>query len=305
MRSFTALFLMLFILSGCSKTIKPQQLFKDVQELSADKYKGRKVGTDENKLAAEYIIKRFKEIGLKAYNSEYKKPFNFKERSGKTIEGTNLIGYIPGKKQHAIIISAHYDHVGVINGEIYNGADDNASGVGGLLAIAKHYSKNQPQHTLVFAGFDAEEAGLQGAKAFLANPPIEFDCIKLNINMDMIGRSDINTLYVAGTWHYPLLKAHVLNTNPDIKILFGHDDPKLGKDDWTNQSDQGAFHAKKIPFLYFGVEDHADYHRPTDDYSRIHKDFYQNAVNSILEVVKNIDKSVTIQKIFRDKLIMQ
>ena len=305
MRSFASFFLVAFILTGCSKAIKPQQLFKDVQELSADKYKGRKTGTAENKLAADYILERFKEIGLSAFNTEYKKPFSFKESSGKTIQGTNLIGYIPGKKQDAIVISAHYDHIGVINGQIYNGADDNASGVGGLLFIAKYFAKNQPEHTLIFAAFDAEESGLQGAKAFIANPPVEFDCIKLDVNMDMISRSDSNTLYVAGTWHYPLLKAHVNNTNPEIKLLFGHDDPKLGKDDWTNQSDQGAFHARKIPFLYFGVEDHADYHRPTDDYSRIHKDFYQNVVNLILEVVKNIDKSVTIQQIYRDKLIMQ
>lgn len=299
-------FLFFFILfTGCAKTIKPQQLFKDVQELSADKYKGRKSGTAENKLAAEYIINRFKEVGLHAYINSYKKPFTFKDRSGKAIQGTNLIGYIPGKKQDAIVISAHYDHIGVINGEIYNGADDNASGVGGLLSIAQYFKKNQPEHTLIFAAFDAEESGLQGAKAFVANPPLEFDCIKLNVNMDMISRSDKNELYVAGTWHYPLLKANVINTNPNIKILFGHDDPKLGKDDWTNQSDQGAFHAKKIPFLYFGVEDHSDYHKPTDDYNRINKEFYQNAVNAILEVVQNIDKSVTIQKIFRDKLIMQ
>ncbi|MEJ6980374.1 M28 family peptidase [Pedobacter sp. P351] len=304
MRSFHSFLFFFILFTGCAKTIKPQQLLKDVQELSADKYKGRKSGTAENKLAAEYIINRFKEIGLNTYLNNYKKPFTFKDRSGKAIEGTNLIGYIPGKKQDAIVISAHYDHVGIINGEIFNGADDNASGVGGLLSIAQYFSNNHPEHTLVFAAFDAEESGLEGAKAFVANPPLEFDCIKLNVNMDMISRSDKNELYAAGTWHYPLLRAHVTNTNPNIKILFGHDNPKLGKEDWTNQSDQGAFHAKKIPFLYFGVEDHSDYHKPTDDYNRINKEFYQNAVKAILEAIQNIDKSVTIQKIFRDKLIM-
>ena len=123
--------------------------------------------------------------------------------------------------------------------------------------------------------------------------------------MDMISRSEKNELYAVGTFHYPLLKAHVTTTNPDIKILFGHDEPVTGKDDWTNLSDQAAFHAKKIPFLYFGVEDHADYHKPTDDFKNIDKEFYQNAVGAILEVVKNIDRSVTVQKIFRDKLIMK
>ncbi|MBC8051842.1 MAG: M28 family peptidase [Sphingobacteriaceae bacterium] len=300
-----ATFLLLFlILSGCSKTIHPQQLFTDIEELSLDKYKGRKVGTDENKLAARYIIKRFEDIGLKAYTNDYRKPFTFKNRAGASIAGTNLIGYIAGKKPEAIVISAHYDHIGVINGEIYNGADDNASGVGGLLAIAKYFSKNPPEHTLIFAAFDAEESGLQGAKAFVADPVIPITHITLNINMDMISRSDKNELYAVGTFHYPMLKAHVVSTNPDIRVLLGHDDPKLGNDDWTNQSDQGAFHARKIPFLYFGVEDHADYHKPGDDFVKINKEFYKNAVSSILEIVQNIDRSVTIQKVFKDKRIM-
>jgi len=157
---------------------------------------------------------------------------------------------------------------------------------------------------LVFAAFDAEESGLQGAKAFVAKPDIALTSIKLNVNMDMISRSDKNELYVAGTYHYPQLAGSILNTNPAIKIIKGHDDPKTGTNDWTHQSDQGAFHEKKIPFLYFGVEDHADYHKASDDFNKIHKDFYQRAVTAILETVKNIDKGITLQKVFRDKLIM-
>ncbi|MFD2162781.1 M28 family peptidase [Paradesertivirga mongoliensis] len=305
MKIFLFFSLLIFIHPGCSKSIKQHQLFSDVQELSSDKYKGRKTGTAENKMAAAYIIKRFEEIGLQAFNNDYKKEFTFKNRAGETTDGANLIAYIRGKKEDAIVISAHYDHVGVIDGEIYNGADDNASGVGGLLAIAQFFSKNQPEHTLIFAAFDAEEAGLQGAKAFVGNPSVELSKIKFNINMDMISRSDKNELYAVGTFHYPLLKNYVVTGNPNIKILLGHDDPKLGRDDWTNQSDQGAFHAKNIPFLYFGVEDHADYHKPADDYSRINKEFYQNAVASILEVIQNIDKSITIQESLKNKKIMQ
>lgn len=305
MKLLPALTIIFFTLSGCSRIIQSQQLLKDVQELSSDKYKGRKAGTEGNKMAADYIVQRFKDIGLKAYNDDYKKAFTFKDRSGKSVIGTNLIAYVPGKKADVIVISAHYDHIGVINGDIYNGADDNASGVGGLLSIATHFSKNKPEHTLIFAAFDAEESGLNGAKAFVEKPPLNFELIKFNVNMDMISRSDKKELYAVGTYHYPILKSHATTTNSNIKILFGHDLPGTGKEDWTNQSDQGAFHAKKIPFLYFGVEDHADYHRPTDDFSRINKEFYQNAVNAILEVIQNIDKSVTIQKIFRDKLIMK
>ena len=289
---YKILFLALIILSGCSKTIQTQRLYNDVKELSSDKYKGRKTGTAENRMAGDYLISRFKSIGLKEYKDDFKKPFTFKNKSGEVTNGTNLIGYIPGKKQDAIVISAHYDHLGEKGGKIYNGADDNASGVGGLLAIATYFSKNEPEHTLIFAAFDAEEAGLQGAKAFVLNPTVDLASIRLNVNMDMISRSKKNQLYAAGTFHYPLLRMFLTNNNPKIKVLFGHDDPKLGKDDWTNQSDQGAFHAKKIPFLYFGVEDHADYHQPSDDFKKIGKAFYKNAVSSILEVVKNFDKGV-------------
>lgn len=287
------------------KTIKSQQLFTDVQELSLDKYKGRKTGTAENTLAAEYIVKRFKEIGLKAYKGDYKKPFTFTDRLDNETQGCNIIGYVAGKKPDAIVISAHYDHLGVINGKIYNGADDNASGVGGLLEIASYFAKNPPEHTLIFAAFDAEESRLKGAKAFVKNPTIDISLIKLNVNMDMISRSRKNELYVAGASHYPFLKSYVFDTDSKVKVLFGHDTPKLGGDDWTNQSDHGAFHDQGIPFLYFGVENHLDYHRPTDDFSRINKEFYQNAVHVILETVKNVDKGLFIQKVFRDKLIMQ
>lgn len=297
---------LLYFLCGCASTHQLPQPLKDVKELSADKYKGRKAGTPGNQMAAEYIIRRFKEIGLTPYNNDFKKAFKFEARDRGIVTGNNLIGHIPGNKSDVIVISAHYDHVGVVDGEIYNGADDNATGVGGLLALAQYFSKNKPQHTLLFAALDAEEDGLQGAKAFVANPTISLDPIKLNINLDMIGRSLKNELYVAGTYHYPHLKKHLLISNVNIKLLTGHDDPQLGrKDDWTYQSDQGAFHAVKIPFLYFGVEDHEDYHRPTDDYKKIDARFYADAISAILEIVKNVDQNITRQKIFRDKLIME
>lgn len=304
MRLLYSIFGLTIFLSACSEKIVSQQVLKDVQELSLDKYQGRKTGTEGNRMAAAYITERFEQIGLRPYKEDYRKTFQFTDRSGTVIQGTNLIGYIPGKKPDVIVVSAHYDHIGVIGRQVYNGADDNASGVGGLLAIASYFSKHPPEHTLVFAAFDAEESGLQGAKAFVAKPEIALTSIKLNVNMDMISRSDKNELYVAGTYHYPQLAASIVNTNPAIKVLRGHDDPKTGSNDWTNQSDQGAFHEKKIPFLYFGVEDHADYHKPGDDFKNIHTDFYQLAVNAILEIVKNLDKGITIQKVFRDKLIM-
>ena len=93
--------------------------------------------------------------------------------------------------------------------------------------------------------------------------------------------------------------------HPNLKLLLGHDDPKLGSDDWTNQSDQGAFNAKNIPFIYFGVEDHKDYHKATDEYQNINKTFFVDAANAIQGVIVNIDKQRDIQSVFRESLQMQ
>lgn len=284
------------------------QALKDVQTLSADAYEGRKTGTKGAEMARTYLIGRLKEIGLKPYPgmAGYEQEFEVKGRNATAaVTGKNLIAYIPGKTDQVIVISAHYDHIGVIKNEVYNGADDNASGVAGLLQFATYFSKNKPNNSLIFAIFDAEEMGLQGAKAFVANPPIALEKIKLNINMDMISHNDKNELYAAGTFKYPQLKPYLHISNPALKLMLGHDDPKLGQDDWTNQSDQGAFNAKNIPFIYFGVEDHKDYHKATDEFQNINQTFFVNAVNAIQEVIINIDKEKDIQSIFREKLQMK
>src|SRR5687768_16170629 len=162
------------------------QLLKDVEILSSDAYEGRKTGTKGAEMARIYIENRFKNIGLAPLPavSGYEVSFSFKNNKGVNINGKNLLAYIPGKSENIIVISAHYDHIGIINDQIYNGADDNASGVAALLKLAAHYKKNRPDHTLIFAAFDAEEMGLQGSKNFVANPPVPLNKIRLNINLD-------------------------------------------------------------------------------------------------------------------------
>jgi len=282
-----------------------EQLLKDVEVLASDAYEGRKTGTKGAEMARTYLTGRLKEIGVKPFpgKNTYEYDFEFKSRNGsETVKGKNLIACIPGKTENVIVISAHYDHIGIIKNEVFNGADDNASGAAALLQFAKYFAKNKPNNTLIFALFDAEEMGLQGAKAFVANPPVALEKIRLNINMDMISHNDKQELYAVGTFKYPELKPYFVTTNPNLKVLFGHDDPKLGSDDWTNQSDQGAFNAKNIPFIYFGVEDHKDYHKATDEYQNINKTFFKDAANAIQEIIVNIDKQKDIQAIFRETL---
>ncbi|MDN3585207.1 M28 family peptidase [Pedobacter aquatilis] len=306
----------LAITLSCCSSVKNQnstdpskldtQLLKDVEVLSSDAYQGRKTGTKGAEMARAYIVERFQKLGLKSYpqNVNYAQEFSFNSRGGAKVNGTNIIGYIPGKSSNIIVVSAHYDHLGVIKDEVFNGADDNASGSAGLLKIAAYFSKHKPNNTIIFAAFDAEEMGLQGAKAFVANPPVPIQTIAVNLNMDMIGHSEKGELYVSGTFKNPYLKKHIDTNRKDIKVSLGHDDPKLGRDDWTNQSDQGAFNAKNIPFLYFGVEDHKDYHKATDEYETITKQFFSNAANVVLDVVKSIDAQTGLQQILKDKMIM-
>lgn len=309
MNTKSSLFVLLLIFLNCAcagnaKAQSDRQLLKDVETLSSDKYEGRKTGTRGAELARSYISERFKAIGLKSYGTSYESSFSFKSKDSR-VNGKNMTGYIQGKTDNVIVISAHYDHLGIVNNEVYNGADDNASGVAGLLYLAEYFAKNPPNHTLVFVAFDAEEMGLQGAKAFVAKPPVALDRIRLNINMDMISHNDKGELYACGTFKYPELKKFFVTDSASPRVLFGHDDPKQGHDDWTNQSDQGAFNARDIPFLYFGVEDHKDYHKASDEYQNINSDFFKAAVNAIRDITRNIDKQRDIQKIFKERLKMK
>ena len=295
---------------GCSSVktsnlpSRSDQLLTDVKILSSDAFEGRKTGTKGAELARNYISKRFKEIGLKSFPllNSYHQAFTFAGIDDPKIAGKNVIGYIPGSSSKIIVISAHYDHLGIINGKIFNGADDNASGVAGMLKIAAHYAKNKPNYTLIFAAFDAEEFGRKGSEYFVNHLPVDIKRIKLNLNLDMISHNDKGELYASGTYKNPQLKNYIATTIPDLKILFGHDNPKLGIDDWTNQSDQSAFNDKNIPFIYFGVEDHKDYHKSTDTFENINQEFFINAANGILEITDNFDNDRNVEKIFRQKL---
>jgi Zn-dependent M28 family amino/carboxypeptidase len=280
-----------------SNLIESSRLLRDIEVLSADDMEGRSADRPAMQRAREYVERRFKESGLKPFGDSFAHEFKIEEK-GKTgwLKGINIVGRIEGKRspEKFIVITAHYDHVGVNNGEVYNGADDNASGTAALFAIAKYFSEHGPDHSLIFVAFDAEEKGLEGAKEFVQNPPVAKSSVLLNINMDMLSRNEKGELYASGAFHYtklrPLLAA--VQKKARVKLLLGHDAPNLGKDDWTFQSDHAAFHRAGIPFIYFGVEDHADYHRPTDDFANIMPDFYVRVVETIIDAVNIIDRDL-------------
>ena len=199
-------------------------------------------------------------------------------------------GPLEGKAGKFIVITAHYDHVGIQNGQIYNGADDNASGTAALFAIASYFKKNRPEHSLIFVALDAEEMGLQGARHFVANLPVAKDAILLNVNMDMLSRSEKGELYAAGTYHYPQFKPAEA-----VQKRHGQAPARARPPEAAATMDLSirprSLHREKIPFIYFGVEDHPDYHRPTDDFEKIDQAFYIKAVETVVESLRALDKS--------------
>ena len=302
----STLLLILFIFVSCDQNsaqdqsfdiVDRVQLLSDIEFLASDDLEGRLTGSEGNRIAREYISDRFQSLNLLMFGDTYEQQFSFSNtRSGVEFDlAVNLIGYIEGSSNpdRFVVVTAHYDHLGVRNGEIYNGADDNASGTGGLMAAARYFSHNQPENSIIFVAFDAEEQGLQGARYFVENPPVPLDQFVMNVNMDMISINFENELYAVGTHHYPFLKPLIEESTAGapIDVLFGYDHADAPQD-WTMSSDHGPFHQQGIPFIYFGVEDHPHYHQPSDVFENINPDFYVNTVETIIGFLRHLDENL-------------
>jgi Zn-dependent M28 family amino/carboxypeptidase len=209
--------------------------------------------------------------------------------------GVNLLARIPGRRfpDRILVLSAHLDHLGLRQGKVYPGADDDASGVAAVLGMAAYLKAHPAEHTVVVALFDGEEVDLLGAKAFAAHPPLPAASVRFDLNLDMVGRNAQGELWVCGLRHWPQLKGAVeaATARSGLKLCAGHDGGD-GLEDWTRSSDHGAFHEKGIPFLYLGEEDHPDYHRPTDTFDRIQPEFFRQAAEAALDLLLAVDRSL-------------
>ncbi|MCF0176822.1 MAG: M20/M25/M40 family metallo-hydrolase [Bacteroidales bacterium] len=247
---------------------------KLVRFLSDDSLLGRAAGTEGCIKAGNFIAAQFEELGLEPlFDGSYFQPFSAVNRAGVEFEGLrNICGAIPGRRaDELVVVGAHYDHLGydpAIEGDgIYNGADDNASGVQAVIQIARAVKKagRKPERTIIFALWDGEEKGLLGSKHFLA----ECGCtesIKAAINFDMIGRDTYNAapghvvyFYSAqnpafGDWIRDDIATYGLCLAPDCRpnerLLSG--------------SDNASFVKHGIPFVWYHTDGHPDYHKPSD-----------------------------------------
>ena len=298
------------LLSGCfgeappdapSGLTGPIQLLDDVRILSSDEMQGRDTGAAGGELARNYIVSRLDLLGVAAPMTGRLQPWEMagRTREGpKTFNGVNIIGLIPGTRvpDRYIVVTAHYDHVGVNGGEIFNGADDNASGVATMLELAARLTTEAPEHSVLIVALDGEERGLLGAKHFVEAPPVPLSSIAMNLNFDMTARAETDgKLWVTGTYQHPNFRPILegIPANGAVALAFGKDTPQdTGEDNWVEASDHGAFFNAQVPFLYLGVNYHPDYHRPTDDFERITPSVFISATELSVTAFRALDRAL-------------
>ena len=310
------MFVIFLTFTACKETkvieIDSNSLLEDIRVLSDNSFEGRLFSSQQNYRARKHIVDRFKQIGLEPVNGNYEEEFTvtLKKKNRQdlfpikknvldgyanvpdtTVVGGNAFGMLKGETNKTIVVTAHFDHLGIKNGKIYNGADDNASGVAALFAMAKYFKDKPTKHNIIFAAVDAEEIGSLGADYFLKNYN-DKENIVLNINMDMIAHSDYDPdFFACGLFHFPNLRDPLEEIeSTKVNLLFGHDDPMSKQQaDWTFSSDHRVFYRQKIPFIYFGVPDHKDYHRSTDTFATINQEFFIETVKIVIQATENLD----------------
>lgn len=264
-----------------AQNFEPEQIMNHIRFLADDAREGRAPGSKGEAASAEYIASHFKNLGLRPLGTEgFFQPFTYKEQAnphqneakGTERKGKNVVAFWDNKAEKTIVIGAHYDHLGM-NGEgaslesnptgkIHNGADDNASGVAGLLELAAFVKDNAAlaKTNFLFIAFSAEEAGLIGSKHFTNHPTLDLKKMKAMLNMDMIGRLSDSTrkLIVAGIGTSPEW-TRLLNQANTTALALKFDSAGVGPSDHT------SFYLKDIPVLHFFTGTHKDYHKPSDD----------------------------------------
>ena len=279
--------------------VNTELLKKHIVLLASDKMKGRGTGSNEVKEAAKYIEEKFKDYALEPKGEKgYRQSFTAKVRrvvvADSIRKADNIIGFIDNNALYTIIIGAHYDHLGqglqggsrdsLGVGQIHNGADDNASGVAGLLELARHYSSNniKEKFNFLFIAFGAEELGLLGSKYFTEHPTIPIEDMHWMLNMDMIGRyNPANGLAVIGYGTSSKFETIFEGLTSEIKFFTSNDG--------NGGSDQTSFYKKNVPVLFFHTGGHEDYHKPGDDPDKINYE----ALKAIIELeIKVIDLSM-------------
>jgi Zn-dependent M28 family amino/carboxypeptidase len=261
---------------------------------------GRKAGTEGIEKAAKYIEGQFKKIGLKYFNNNsFRQTFNYKNKRSRNQEELNLfnvIGFLEGneKKDEIVVISAHYDHLGMKSSGagdlIFNGANDNATGVAAVLALAEYFkSKNNNSRSILFIAFTAEEMGLVGSNYF--GKTISPESIVAGINIEMIGKESPfgpNTAWLTGFQRSNFGKIIQKNlSSSEFKI---YPDPFISYRLFF-RSDNASFARLGIPAHTFStspMDKDLDYHKVTDEASTLNMKTITQTIKAIAIGTKSI-----------------
>ena len=275
-------------------TITAPELSKHLYIVAGDEMQGRNTGEEGQKKAGKYLIDQYKKMGVSfpetASDWYQKVPSEFMKRgfAPKLNDSENIWAFIKGseKPDEIVVISAHYDHVGMKNGEIYNGADDDGSGTVALLEIAQAFKEAQkkghgPKRSILFLHVTGEEHGLHGSRFYSENPLFPLKNTVANINIDMIGRRDTlhpktnNYVYVIGS---DRLSSELHSINEEVNAKYTKLDFDYKYNDRNDperiyfRSDHYNFAKKGVPAIFFFNGIHADYHLPSDTPDKIEYD---------------------------------
>ena len=294
-------------------TVALSDLKRHLNILASDAMEGRETGTPGIEKAAVYLETEFKRLGLRPGNGE-----NFRQEyltPEDNLNACNIIAQIEGSTHpnEYVVVSAHYDHLGMYNGIIYNGADDDGSGTTALLAMAESLMRLKkmgkgPQRTVVFIAFSGEEKGLWGSSYFSEHPTLPLDKVSCDVNIDMIGRIDPDRttpdrnhyVFIVGQSRLSSETSNILNTlNSKTQRLTLDEkfDHKKDPNRIYYRSDHYNFAKKGVPvvFFYDGMLG-GDYHEPTDDIELIDWEVYHKRTNFILDFTMSLANRETLLK---------
>ena len=292
-------------------TITEKDLAKHLFIYASDEFEGRDTGEPGQKKAIAYLKQFYLDNGIVSplggddYYQEVPAAFLNKRNNGKQLKDSeNVVAFIEGseKRDEIVVISAHLDHVGLRNGKIYNGADDDGSGTVAILEIAEAFQQAvkdgfKPKRSILFLHVTGEEKGLLGSKYYVENPIFPIANTVVNLNIDMIGRIDDrhkdnpNFVYLIGADKLST-ELHNLSEAMNAKYTNISLDYKYNDESDPNRfyyrSDHYNFAKYNVPIIFYFNGTHEDYHQPTDTADKINYDLLQNRTRLIFHTAWEI-----------------
>ncbi|WP_435254449.1 M28 family metallopeptidase [Tenacibaculum sp. A30] len=305
-----------------AKTITAKDLGKHLFIYASDEFEGRNTGEPGQKKAVKYLKDFYVSQGIASplggddYYQEVPSEYLSNNRRGIILKDSeNVLAYIKGseKPEEIIVISAHLDHEGVKNGEIYNGADDDGSGTVAILEIAEAFKQaadagKGPKRSILFLHVTGEEKGLLGSKYYSENPIFPLENTVTNLNMDMIGRVDDhhkgnpNYIYLIGADKLST-ELHNVSEAMNKKYTNINLDYKYNDDNDPNRfyyrSDHYNFAKHNIPVIFYFNGTHDDYHRPTDTPDKINYEMLEKRTRLVFHTaweVANRENRLVVDK---------